>query len=189
VFYNGGGGHYPRIANLVAAMPDPFEEEFTAQNPIVAAASRIRARRELERAADAQGGSIAFEDAQGGFDAFGTHLQTGLKRLNAILGERTGVKYIRLERPPRLRLRFQDKRVALDLDEVHQLVRVAGLGLDGEYQFDPQAAVPSLINLSKVSTEEGYGEALTPSTLLKRIAQDAELPPPPHQQGPGPLTF
>jgi hypothetical protein len=171
-------------------MPDPFEEEFTAQNPIVAAAMRIRARREIESAVDAsQAGPVAYEDAESAFDAFGELLQAGAKRLNSILGERNGVKFVRLERPPRLRLRFGEKRVSLDLDEVHQLVRVSGIGFEGEWQFEPEAPVPSLINLSKISTEEGYGEPLTPSSLLKTIAQDAELPRPPHLDGSGPLSF
>jgi len=170
-------------------MPDPFDEKFTALNPIVAAASRIRARREIGKALDEEGATLAFEDTESAFAAFGKQLQTGVKRLNAILGERTGVKFISLRRPERLRLRFGEKRVSLDLDEVHQLVRIGGIGLDGEYQFDPQAATPSLINLSKVSTEAGYGEAFTPSTLLKLLAQDAELPPPSHLQGGGPLQF
>ncbi len=170
-------------------MPNPFDEEFTQQNPIVAAATRIRARREIERVLDQPGTSGGYEDAEQAFTAFGQLLAAGTKRLNSILGERTGVKFIRLEKPPRLRLRLDDKRVRLDLDEVHQLVRVEGLDLDGEWQFDPQADVPSLINLSKISTEEGYGEALTPSSLLKLIAQDAELPRPPHLDGSGPLSF
>lgn len=171
-------------------MPDPFDEEFTAQNPIVAAAMRIRARREIERAVDQpEGASIAYEDAETAFAAFGKLLQTGAKRLNSILGERNGVKFVRLERPPRLRLRFADKRVSLDLDEVEQLVRISGLDLDGEWQFEPEAPVPSLVNVSKISTEQGYGEALTPSSLLKAIAQDAELPRPPHLDGSGPLNF
>lgn len=171
-------------------MPDPFDEKFTQQNPIVAAASRIRARRDIERVVDAgSSDAVPFEDAEQAFAAFGAQLQSGSKRLNSILGERNGVKFVRLEKPPRLRLRFGEQRIALDLDEVHQLVRVAGLGLDGEWQFDPSAGVPSLINLSKISTDEGYGEALTPSSLLKTIAQDAELPRPPHLEGPGPLSF
>ncbi|HET6894004.1 MAG TPA: hypothetical protein VFH72_01310 [Candidatus Baltobacteraceae bacterium] len=171
-------------------MPNPFDEEFTAQNPIVAAAQRIRARKEIERAVDANADQpVPFEDAESAFAAFGEQLQMGTKRLNSILGERTGVKFIRLEKPPRLRLRFGEKRVSLDLDEVHQLVRVSGLDLDGEWQFDPDANVPSLINLSKISTEAGYGQALTPSSLVKLIAQDAELPRPPHLSGPGPLSF
>lgn len=178
------------ILEYLRDMPDPFEEEFTKQNPIVEAASRIRARKEIARAVDAQGGEpVPFEDAESAFAAFGTQLQMAAKRLNSILGERNGVKFIRLEKPLRLRLRFGEKRVSLDLDEVHQLVRVTGLDLDGEWQFDPQARVPSLINLSKISTEADYGEALTPSSLLKRIAQDAELPRPPHLSGPGPLSF
>ncbi len=171
-------------------MPDPFDEEFTRQNPIVAAAMRIRARKEIDTVVEGEPAQpIAFEDAETAFAAFGERLQLASKRLNAILGARAGVKFIRLEKPPRLRLRFGDKRVGLDLDEVHQLVRIAGLDLDGEWQFDPDAPTPSLINLSKISTEAGYGEALTPSSLLKRIAQDAELPRPPHLNGPGPLSF
>jgi hypothetical protein len=171
-------------------MPDPFDEEFTHQNPIVAAAMRIRARKEIEHAVGSDPQQpVAYDDAESAFAAFGQQLQLGTKRLNSILGERTGVKFVRLERPLRLRLRFGEKRVSLDLDEVHQLVRIQGLELDGEWQFDPDAQTPSLINLSKISTEEGYGEALTPSSLLKRIAQDAELPRPPHLNGPGPLSF
>jgi hypothetical protein len=171
-------------------MPDPFDEKFTQQNPIVAAAMRIRARRDIERIVDdSQEGAAGFEDAEQAFSAFGTQLQAGCKRLNSILGERNGVKFVRLEKPRRLRLRFGEKRVSLDLDEVHQLVRITGLGLDGEWQFDASAGAPSLINLSKISTEAGYGEGLTPSSLLKTIAQDAELPRPPHLEGPGPLNF
>jgi hypothetical protein len=171
-------------------MPNPFDEEFTEQNPIVAAATRIRARREIARVLDqAAGAPIAYEDAETAFADFGTRLAAGTKRINAIIGERNGVKYIKLQKPPRLRLRFAEKRVSLDLDEVHQLVRIAGLGLDGEWQFKPEEPVPSLVNLSKISTEEGYGEALTPSSLLKLIAQDAELPAPPHLEGGGPLRF
>ena len=171
-------------------MPNPFEEEFTAQNPIVAAATRIRARKQIEQLVDQTASSpIAYDDAESAFVAFGDLLQAGTKRLNAILGERNGVKFIRLQKPARLRLRFGEKRVSLDLDEVHQLVRVDGLGMNGEWQFEPQAVVPSLVNLSKVSTEEGYGEALTPSSLLKSIAQDAELPRPPHLDSAGPLSF
>lgn len=171
-------------------MPDPFDEEFTRQNPIVAAATRIRARKEIERVVDeGQTQAVPFEDAESAFRAFGEQLQMSAKRLNSILGERNGVKFVRLEKPQRLRLRFGERRVSLDLDEVHQLVRVTGLDLDGEWQFDPEARVPSLINLSKISTEAGYGEALTPSSLVKQIAQDAELPRPPHLSGPGPLSF
>ncbi len=171
-------------------MPDPFDEEFTAQNPIVAAATRIRTRRELDRVIDREAAEGAlYEDAESAFAAFGDLLRAGSKRLNSILGERNGVKFIRLDKPPRLRLRMDRRRVSLDLDEVHQLVRISGLELDGEWQFEPDARVPSLVNLSKVSTETGYGEALTPSSLLKAISQDAELPRPPHLEGSGPLTF
>jgi hypothetical protein len=164
--------------------------DFTAQNPIVEAASKIRARRQIERAIDAEESTVERlpEDAEAALRFFARGLQEGCKRLNAILGP-NGAKLIRFERPLRLRLRFGEKRVALDLDDVHQLVRVSGLGLDGDYQFDTAAAVPSLINLSKISTEAGYGEPLTPSSLLKQIAAGAELPPPEHLHGNGPLQL
>lgn len=173
-------------------MSDPMKPEFTAQNPIVAAAERIRARRDLARAIDAAAGATTSrrpEDAEESLRLFAEHAAAGCKRLNAILGERNGVKLIRLERPLRVRLRFREHRVALELDDVHQTVLVNGLGLDGEYQFDPASDIPALINLSKISTEPGYGERLTPSSLLKTIAQDAELPRPDHLNEPGPLRF
>jgi hypothetical protein len=159
-------------------------------NPIVAMAMRIRARKDLESAIDSATPSTASggQDAAAALEAFGQALQTGSKRLNSILG-RDGVRFVRLEKPLRLRLRFRDKRVSLDLDAVQQLVRVSGEGLDGEYQFDSGADVPALINLSKLSTEAGYGEALTPATLLKTIAADAKLPRPKHLDEPGPMRF
>ena len=129
-----------------------------------------------------------FEDAEKSLGAFGVHLQIGTKRLNSILGK-DGVKFIRLENPLRLRLRFGGKRVSLYLDKMQQLVRVSGLGLEGDYQFDPYAAVPALINLSRLSTEAGYGEALTPSSLLKLLAQDAQLAKPAHLDALGPLQL
>ncbi len=160
-------------------------------NPIVAAAMRLRARKDLGAAVDSAmpAGSVSrFEDAGASLRAFGGNLQVGAKRLNSILGK-DGVKFIRVENPLRLRLRFGSKRVTLDLDEVQQLVRVAGLGLEGEYQFDPDAPVPALINLSKLSTEAGYGDPLTASSLLKVISQDAELPRPAHLDSSGPLQL
>lgn len=172
-------------------MADPMDAEFTAQNPIVAAASRIRARREFGALIDASSGETPArkpEDAEESLAAFAVQLSLAAKRLNAILGP-NAVKIVRLERPLRLRVRFGEKRVKLDLDEVQQLVRIGGLDLNGEYQFDLEAPVPSLINLSKISTDAGYGERLTASSLLKRIAADAELPPPPHLSGSGPLQW
>jgi hypothetical protein len=169
-----------------------MDPEFTGQNPIVAAASRIRARRELGNVIDAATGEIAPkrpEDAEESLRLFADGLAMASKRLNSILGERNGVKLVRLERPLRLRVRFRDERISLELDDVHQLVRVSGMDLGGEYQFEPDAAVPALINLSKISTEHGYGERLTASSLLKRIASEAELPAPSHLNGPGPLSF
>lgn len=173
-------------------MPDPMDPEFTGQNPIVAAAQKLRARREIGKAVDEATGVVAArkpEDAEESLRLFAEQLTVGIKRLNSIVGERAGVKLIRLERPLRLRLRFREHRVALDLDDVNQLVRITGLALDGDYQFDPNADVPALVNLSKISTESGYGEDLTASSLLKELASDAELEPPSHLHGLGPLTF
>jgi hypothetical protein len=170
-------------------MADPMKPEFTAQNPIVAAAARIRAKRELGKVIDAAGGDVAPrqpEDAEESLRLFAEHLLAGIKRLNAIVGERGGVRLVTLERPLRLRLRFREERVALELDDVRQLVCVKGLGLDGDYQFDPGAGIPALVNLSKISTEADYGERLTASSLLKQLASGAELEPP---HVPGPLTF
>jgi hypothetical protein len=159
-------------------------------NPIVAMAQKIRARRELGAAIDSATANLApgaGADAAARFAALADVLATGAKRLNAILGARNGVTFVRLEKPPRVRLRFREKRVALDLDEPRQLVLIAGAGLDGEYQF-VDADVPALVNLSKLSTDEGYREPLTGSKLLKTIAEDAELPRPPHLDS-GPLQF
>lgn len=170
-----------------------MKPEFTAQNPIVEAASRIRARRELGSLIDAATGAPMErkpEDAQESLGAFAKALDAGARRLNSIVASRGDrVNVIVLRNPLRLRLRFRDQRVKFDLDDVHQLVTVSGAGLDGEYQFDLSAPVPALINTSKLSTESGYGEALTASSLLKLIAQDAELPRPSHLDAPGPLQF
>ncbi len=97
--------------------------------------------------------------------------------------------FVRLERPLRVRLRFQEKRVSLDVDEPRQLIVVRGLGLEGEYQFDTGSATPALVNLSLLSTEAGYGEPLTPNSLLKTISQDAQLPRPAHLDGLGPISL
>jgi hypothetical protein len=161
-------------------------------NPIVAMAMRIRARKDLDGAIDAATPlerADAAGDAAASLEAFGKALQIGVKRLNAILGAKNGVTFIRLEKPLRLRLRFRDKRLGLDVDEARQLVIVRGEGLDGEYQFDTGADVPALINLSQLSTEEGYGDPLTSSVALKTIARDAELPRPAHLDATGPLQF
>ena len=170
---------------------DPMKPEFTAQNPIVEAATRIRARRDMGALIDAATGEEQPrkpEDAEESLQLFAQLLANGCKRLNSILGP-NGVKLVRIEKPLRLRLRFQDNRVTIDLEEVQQLVRISGMGLDGEYQFDLDSATPALINLSKISTDEGYGERLTPSSLLKHVAKDAELPRPPHLQSGGPLQL
>lgn len=167
-----------------------MKPEFTAQNPIVEAASRIRARREIDRAIHAGNDTSPAigEDAEASLRLFVQRLLEGAQRLDSILGK-GAVKVVRLEKPLRVRVRFGEKRVSLDLDDVHQLVRITGAGLDGEYQFDPGAATPALINISKISTEAGYGDALTASSLLKLIAQDAELPRPSHLDGSGPLQL
>jgi len=165
------------------------EHDEPLQNPIVAMATRIRARRDLGAAIDsatADGPQPAGDDDESRFAALAEVLATGAKRLNSILGK-NGVTFVRLENP--LRLRFGTKRISLDLDRERQLVIVTGLDLDGEYQFDTSASVPALINLSKLSTEEGYGDALTGSALLKTISADAELPRPAHLDAPGPMRF
>jgi hypothetical protein len=128
------------------------------------------------------------QDDESRFAALADVLAIGTKRLNSILGK-NGVTFVRLEKPLRLRLRFGTKRISLDLDRVHQLVSITGEGLDGEYQFDTAADVPALINTSKLSTDEGYGDALTGSALLKTISADAELPRPAHLDAPGPMRF
>jgi hypothetical protein len=162
------------------------------QNPIVAMAMKIRARRDLGAAIDSATQDAApatdANDADASFAALADILAVGSKRLNSILGK-NGVTFIRIEKPLRLRLRFRDKRIALDLDRERQLVIITGEGLDGEYQFDTSADVPSLINLSKLSTEAGYGEGLTGNAFLKVLAQDAELPRPAHLDGAGPLQL
>jgi hypothetical protein len=161
------------------------------QNPIVAMAEKIRARRELGAAIESATIGIApasADDAASRFVALGDVLAIGTKRLNAILGRRTGVTLVRLEGPLRLRLRFRELRIALDLDLARQLVIVRGGGLDGEYQF-LDSETPALMNLSKFSTDAGYRDALTGSELLKTIAADAQLPRPAHLDEPGPMRF
>jgi hypothetical protein len=165
------------------------------QNPIVAMAQKIRARRDLGAAIDSAtehappgSASGAADDAATRFAALAEVVALGAKRLNGILGRRNGVTIVRLENPPRLRLRFRELRIALDLDVARQLVLVSGAGLDGEYQF-VESATPALMNLSHLSTEAGYGDVLTGSALLKTIAADAELPRPAHLDEPGPMRF
>jgi hypothetical protein len=171
-------------------MPDPLDPEFTSQNPIVAAAERIRARRELGTVIDgaAQTGGT-FQDTQAALRAFAANLAEGAKRLNAILGSARGVKLIVLERPLRVRLRFGETRAGFDLDDVNELVTIHGLDLDGSYQFIPDAPTPALVNISVVSNVAGYGDALTASNVLKLIAQDAELPRPSHLDRSGPISL
>ncbi|MBV8370768.1 MAG: hypothetical protein JO036_17785 [Candidatus Eremiobacteraeota bacterium] len=161
------------------------------ENPIVAMAQKLRARRDLGAAIDsATAGAPAprGDDAASRFAALAEVLATGVKRLNSILGARNGVTLVRLDGPPRLRLRFRERRIALDLDAARQLVLVTGAGLDGEYQF-LDTETPALMNLSKFSTDAGYRDALTGSQLLKSVAEDAQLPRPSHLDGSGPLQF
>ncbi len=160
-------------------------------NPIVALAMRIRGRKDVGAAIDS--GTPAGErpgdaDCSASLAAFAAALATGAKRLNSILGKQA-MTFVRLERPLRVRLRFAEKRVSLDVDEPRQLVIVRGLELDGEYQFDTGSATPALINLSVLSTSAGYGEALTPNTLLKAISADAALPRPAHLDALGPIPL
>jgi hypothetical protein len=167
------------------------EHDETPQNPIVAMATRIRARRDLGAAIDsatADTAKPAMDDDEARFAALAGVLAIGTKRLNSILGK-NGVTFVRLEKPLRLRLRYGEKRISLDLDRTQQLVVVTGCGLDGSYQFDTAADVPALINLSILSTDEGYGDAITGSALLKTISADAVLPRPAHLDEPGPMRF
>jgi hypothetical protein len=160
-------------------------------NPIVAMAMKIKARRDVAGAIDSatpSGEKPAGADVVAALEAFAAALSIGARRFNSIVGK-NGVTFVRLEKPLRVRLRFGDKRVALDVDETRQLTIVRGLGLDGEYQFDAGSDVPALINLSKLSTDEGYGIPLTPTLLLKTIAEDAELPRPAHLDEAGPMRF
>ncbi|HZY96063.1 MAG TPA: hypothetical protein VFE35_03070 [Candidatus Cybelea sp.] len=163
------------------------------ENPIVAMAQKLRARRDLGAAIDsatATAGAQAprGDDSASRFAALTEVLTVGVKRLNSILGARSGVTLVKMENPPRLRLRFRDKRIALDLDAARQLVLITGAGLDGEYQF-LDSETPALMNLSKFSTDAGYRDALTGSELLKTVAEDAQLPRPAHLDGSGPLSF
>jgi hypothetical protein len=154
-------------------------------------AIKLRTRRDIENAVDNAMPANAppqGADAQQTLIAFGEALRIGAKRLNAIL-HKDGVTYIRLEKPLRIRLRFREKRVNLEVDEARQLIIVKGLNLEGEYQVDTNASVPALINLSKLSTAPGYGEALTASSLLKTISEDAALPRPAHLDASGPLQL
>jgi len=152
---------------------------------------RLKARRDVENAIESgtpRGERAGASDVVTSLEAFAAALSTGIRRLNSILGK-NGVTFVKLEGPLRVRLRFRDKRVSLDADEERQLVVVRGLALDGDYQFDTGAETPALINLSQLSTEAGYGDALTPAQLLKAIAAEAELPRPAHLDEPGPLRF
>jgi hypothetical protein len=160
-------------------------------NPIVAMAMKIRARKDIVGAIDSATPAAEAPpgaDAAASLEAFGEALGVGARRLNSILGK-NAMTFVRLEKPLRIRLRFEDKRVTFDLDEAQQLVRVRGLELDGEYQFDATSDPPGLINLSILSTDAGYGDVLTPNVLLKRMAQDAELPRPAHLDGLGPIQL
>ncbi len=160
-------------------------------NPIVAMAMKIRAKKDLEAAIDSGTPPVerpAGDDAATALEAFGAALAVGARRLNSIL-KTNAMRYVRLERPLRVRLRYAENRIAFDLDATRALVLVRGCDLDGEYQFDTGALTPSLINLSMLSTDAGYGDALTPNVVLKTIARDSELPRPAHLDGLGPLVL
>jgi len=169
---------------------DPREPEANV-NPIVAMAMKIRARQDIAQAIDSgtpAGAPDAGADTAAALAAFADALDIGTRRLNSILGK-AGVTFVRLEKPLRVRLRFREKRVSLDIDAAQQLVVIRGLGLDGDYQFDSGSAEPALINLSQLSTDAGYGDPLTPPQLLKIVARDAELPRPSHLDSLGPLQL
>ena len=87
-----------------------------------AARHRARDRRRRRRCTDAVG-----EDAEASLRLFVGRLLEGAKRLESILGK-GAVKIVRLEKPLRVRVRFGEQRVSLDLDDVHQLVRITRRG-------------------------------------------------------------
>src|SRR5271156_2634099 len=152
---------------------------------------RLKARRDVENAIESgtpRGERAGAGDVVTSLEAFAAALSTGIRSLHSILGK-NGVTFVKLEGPLRVRLRFRDKRVSLDADEERQPGVGRGLARDGDYQFDTGAETPALINLSQLSTEAGYGDALTPAQLLKAIAAEAELPRPAHLDEPGPLRF
>lgn len=160
-------------------------------NPIVAMAMRIRARKDVGAAIDSATpppAGTAEADAAASLAAFAESLSVGARRLNSILGTNR-MTFVRLEKPLRVRLRFGDKRIRFDIDEPRQLVIVRGLGLDGDYQFDADGNAQALINLSKLSTDEGYGDRLTPNVILKAISEDAALPRPAHLDELGPISL
>src|SRR5260370_24225070 len=91
----------PAVRSQLIAKTSSMNEE---QNPIVAMAQKIRARRDLGAAIESATGNIAVprgDDAASRFAALSDVLATGVKRLNSILGSRTGVTIVRLENPPR----------------------------------------------------------------------------------------
>ncbi len=160
-------------------------------NPIVAMAMKIRAKKDLEQAIDSgtpPARRPAADDAGAALEAFGAALAVGARRLNSIL-KTNAMRYVRLDKPLRVRLRYAENRIAFDLDAMRALVVVRGCDLDGDYQFDTGASTPTLINLSKLSTDAGYGDPLTPNVVLKTIARDSELPRPAHLDGLGPLVL
>ena len=180
----------PTHLGLEPPRVEPSEPELNA-NPIVAMAMKIRARKDIGAAIDSGTPAVARDegsDSASALAAFAEALAIGARRLNSILGK-NGVTFVRLEKLLRVRLRFREQRVSLDVDDARQLVIVRGMGLEGEYQFDPGSPEPALINLSKLSTDAGYGEPLTPPQLLKIVARDAELPRPAHLDAIGPIVL
>ena len=74
------------------------DAEEPLQNPIVALAQRIRARRDLGAAIDSATDNLApaaGDDAAARFAALAEVLAIGAKRLNSILGKRSGVTFVR----------------------------------------------------------------------------------------------
>jgi len=154
-------------------MPDPMKPEFTAQNPIVAAAEKIRARRTVEAAADGEGEiRREFDDAESGLRAFAKSTADGIVRINAIIGERDGIRLVSLEKPLRLRIRFKDKRIALEADS-HQ----------GDYAL---RADTRLRRSDHPCVELRARERHLHRGLILRPHEAALVQPPPHSQMPSP---
>lgn len=168
-----------------------MSEEPHNPNPIVDLAMRLRARRDLNQAVEASSQQgpppppgVATEER---LRSFADGLAGGIKKLNAILGQKNGATLVRLEKPFRIALRFREKRVTIRPAQDGQYVRITGAGWDDEYGFEPStnALFPRAWFEASSSPSVSQGEALTPSSMLRELTRDAMLPPPaPPEIGP-----
>jgi len=160
-------------------------------NPIVDLAMRLRARRDLNEAVESSARQPALPpgiDTEERLRVFADGLAGGVKKLNAILGQRNGVTLVRLERPLRVTLRFRNTRVTIKPTSDGQYVRVSGGGWDGEFGFEPSTNALFPKAWFEPSSSASEGEPLTPSSMLRELTRDAMLPPP-SPPDLGPLQF